>query len=126
MKKIIATLLLSACAASAIQYVDVTTRVTNVVTTTGRITVTNQFTNAVYVAVNSNSVTIGDPLPTAFNKVNTNAWEIYTHHDGFKQMGGLECDPFRRHHLRQRGHLVGEQPGALFSGEQHRGRHGEQ
>ena len=80
MKKIIATLLLAACTASAQpQYIDLTTRVTNVVTTTGsRLTVTNHFTNTLYVAVNSNSVTIGDPLATAFTKVNTNTWMLYS------------------------------------------------
>jgi hypothetical protein len=75
----IAAAALMACTASAqISYVDILTRVTNGTSSTGsRITITNVCTNAVYTITNPASVTIGDELPAAFAKVNTNFWWQY-------------------------------------------------
>ena len=76
MKRII-PFLLAAFTAGATQtnlyQVDLTTTQTNVTSSTALISITNVCTNAVYFSVNSNTIVIGDSLPTAFNKVNSNS-----------------------------------------------------
>jgi hypothetical protein len=57
--------------------VDLTTTQTNVTSSTALISITNVCTNAVYFSVNSNTIVIGDTLPTAFNKINSNSvWTV--------------------------------------------------
>jgi len=76
MKQII-PFLLAAFTAGATQtnlyQVDLTTTRTNVTSSTALISITNICTNAIYFSVNSNTIVIGDSLPTAFNKVNSNS-----------------------------------------------------
>lgn len=76
MKKI-PLLVVSAFALSAfpifgqVQYINLTSLATNTVTAGGQLTITNVCTNAPYETVRSNNLIIGDPLSTAFAKVNT-------------------------------------------------------
>lgn len=65
-------LLLAISASAQIQLIDRTTRVTNTATSLSRVTITNFFTNIVMVVTDTNHVVIGDPLYTAFGKVNDN------------------------------------------------------
>ena len=76
MKKTFAILTLTALAFVAraqLQMVDLTTRTTNASWTSGSLlTVFGVYTNKSYTTTNPATVTIGDPIPTAFSKVNGN------------------------------------------------------
>ena len=63
---------LAACQAQTnLEFVQLTGTITNLVTSTARITIAGAgITNQTYSTVNSNSVVTGDPLPLAFTKVN--------------------------------------------------------
>ncbi len=72
--KIISVLLVMLTVAASAQYslVDIVTRTTNTSSSSGAfITITGVVTNGAYSATNPAAILIGDPLPTAFGKVNT-------------------------------------------------------
>lgn len=70
--KLLFLLLTAQVAVGQITFIDLLTRTTNTVSSTALITIPGVCTNAPYVVLNTNSITIGDPLPAAFAIVNAN------------------------------------------------------
>lgn len=77
-KTILKTLLLAATALTvqAYQVIDISTLTTNASHSAAYITIPGVCTNAAYTATNPASVTVGDSLPNAFVKVNTNFYQL--------------------------------------------------
>jgi hypothetical protein len=90
MKKIILLILLTITldVRAQIYSIDTTTLSTNVTTSSAWISITNVCTNAVYSTLNSNNVTTGESLFTAFNKVNLNFNFLETQFNGIATNGG--------------------------------------
>jgi hypothetical protein len=90
MKKTILLILLTLTLAARAQIytIDTTTLTTNVTTSSAWISITNVCTNIVYTTLNSNSVTTGEPLFTAFNKVNLNFSYVEGQIAGISTNGG--------------------------------------
>jgi hypothetical protein len=69
-KLIIAMLALAVVVRAQILHVDTTTLTTNTTTSSAKITVFGQFTNANYTVINTNNRVTGDSFPDAFAKIN--------------------------------------------------------
>ena len=90
MKKTILLVLmtLTLAARAQIYTIDTTTLTTNVTTSSAWISITNVCTNIVYTTLNSNNVATGEPLFTAFNKVNLNFSYVESQINGIATNGG--------------------------------------